>query len=48
MVKNSWGPVGKYKGVWYASETFVRYKTMNILINKNALPKEIKAKLGIN
>ena len=48
MVKNSWGPVGKYKGVWYASETFLRYKTMNILINKNALPKEIKAKLGIN
>jgi aminopeptidase C len=48
MVKNSWGPVGKYKGIWYASESFVRYKTMNILINKNALPKEIKAKLGIN
>ena len=47
MVKNSWGPSGKYKGIWYASEAFVRYKTMNIVINKNAIPAHIKAKLGI-
>ena len=47
MVKNSWGPSGKYKGFWYASEAYVKYKTMNIVVNKNAVPAHIKAKLGI-
>ena len=47
MVKNSWGEVGKYKGIWYASDTFVRYKTMNIVVHKDALPKDIRKKLGI-
>ena len=45
MVKNSWGKAGKYDGLWYASKAFVRYKTMNIVVNKNALPKEIAKKL---
>ena len=47
MVKNSWGDAGKYKGIWYASDAFVRYKTMNIVVHKDALPKDIKKKLGI-
>lgn len=47
MVKNSWGTDYKYKGVWYASKAFVAYKTMNILIHKNAIPKDIAKKLGI-
>lgn len=47
MVKNSWGTDNKYKGTWYASETFVKYKTMNIVVHKDALPKAIKDKLGI-
>jgi aminopeptidase C len=47
MVKNSWGETGKYKGVWYASDAFVRYKTLNIVVHKDALPKDIKKKLGI-
>jgi aminopeptidase C len=47
MVKNSWGTNSKYKGHWYASKAFVRYKTMNIVVHKNALPKEIAKKLGI-
>lgn len=47
MVKNSWGTDSKYKGTWYASEAFVAYKTMNIVIHKDALPKAIKTKLGI-
>ena len=47
MVKNSWGETGKYKGTWYASDAFVRYKTMNIVVHKNALPKHIAKKLGI-
>ncbi|MDR3184428.1 MAG: aminopeptidase [Prevotellaceae bacterium] len=47
MVKNSWGETGKYKGLWYASEAFVKYKTINIVVHKNALPATIKAKLGV-
>ena len=46
MVKNSWGTDSKYKGIWYASKAFVSYKTMNILVHKNALPKEIAKKVG--
>ncbi|MBQ8334816.1 MAG: aminopeptidase, partial [Tidjanibacter sp.] len=42
MVKNSWGESGKYNGIWYASKAFVRYKTMNIIVHKDALPKAIK------
>ena len=26
---------------------FVRYKTMNIIVNKNAIPKDIRKKLGL-
>lgn len=47
MVKNSWGESGKYKGVWYASKAFARYKTMNIVVHKDALPKHIAKKLGL-
>ncbi len=47
MVKNSWGKSGKYDGIWYASKAFVRYKTINILVHKDALPKAIAKKLGI-
>ena len=47
MVKNSWGETGPYNGLWYASEAFVRYKTLSIVINKNALPKTIAAKLNV-
>ncbi len=46
-VKNSWNTNNKYDGYFYASETFVKYKTMSIMINKNALTKELKKKLGI-
>jgi len=47
MVKNSWGESGTYKGIWYASKAFVRYKTMNIVVHKDALPKHIAKKLGL-
>ena len=46
MVKNSWGDYGPYNGMFYASMPFVAYKTMNILIHKDALPKKIARKLG--
>jgi len=47
LVKNSWGTDSKYKGIWYASETFVKHKTIDILVHKDAIPKEILKKLGI-
>ena len=47
MVKNSWGDYGDYHGIFYASKAFVRYKTMNIVVHKDAIPDAIKAKLGI-
>ncbi len=47
MVKNSWGKAGKYDGIWYASDAFVKYKTLNVIVHKDALPKDLRKKLGI-
>lgn len=47
MVKNSWGDGSKYKGIWYISETYVKYKTMDLLIHKDAMPKDLKKKCGL-
>jgi aminopeptidase C len=47
LVKNSWGTDSKYKGIWYASESFVMDKTIDIMVHKDAIPKEILKKLGI-
>lgn len=47
MVKNSWGDYGQYHGMFYASKAYVAYKTMNILIHKDAIPARIAKKLGI-
>ena len=48
MVKNSWGSTGKYKGIWYMTKAFVAAKTMDFLVNKNAIPKDIRKKLGLD
>ena len=47
LIKNSWGVTGAYDGVWYMSENFVKAKTLNFVVNKKALPKDIAKKLGI-
>lgn len=47
LVKNSWGTDSKYKGIWYASESFVLHKTINIVVHKDAVPKDILKKLGV-
>jgi bleomycin hydrolase len=48
ITKNSWGtdrnPFGGYLNM---SESYVRAKTISILVNKNAIPAEIKTKLGL-
>lgn len=48
IVKNSWGlKHNDCDGYFYASEAYARYKTMNIFLHKDALPKETEKKLGI-
>ena len=47
LIKNSWGVTGAYDGTWYMSENFVKGKTLNFVVNKKALPKDIAKKLGI-
>ncbi|MBO4611670.1 MAG: aminopeptidase [Bacteroidaceae bacterium] len=47
LVKNSWGETGDYKGTWYMTKAFIAANTMDYLVNKNAIPKQIRKKLGI-
>lgn len=47
FVKNSWGESNDLKGYFFASEAYVRYKTINIFLHKDAIPKEIRKKLNI-
>ena len=47
MVKNSWGTNSKYKGIWYVTENYVKGQTLDILLHKDALPKDLKKKIGV-
>ena len=47
MVKNSWGETGDYKGTWYMTKAFIAANTMDYMVNKNAIPKDIRKKLGL-
>ncbi|MEI6822279.1 MAG: C1 family peptidase [Bacteroidota bacterium] len=47
IIKNSWGFENKFQGFFYASESFVRFKTMDIMVNKEAVPKDIRKKSGL-
>ena len=46
-VKNSWGGEEDhiYDGYFYASEAFVKYKTMSFMVHKDAVPRKISKKL---
>ncbi len=46
-VKNSWNTDSKCSGYLFASEQFVKYKTISLLVHKNSIPKQIKKKLNI-
>ena len=46
MVKSSWGETGEYKGIWYMTKAFIVANTMDFMINKNAVPKDIRKKCG--
>ena len=47
MAQNSWGTDNPYQGTWYFTKAFVAMKTIDIMVHKDALPKEIAKKLGI-
>ncbi len=47
MTKNSWGPDNLYGGYQYVSKNYFQMKTVGILLHKDAIPKEIRTKLGI-
>ena len=48
VIKNSWGKDrNECDGYFYASESYVLYKTTNIMLHKKAIPASIAKKLGI-
>lgn len=48
ITKNSWGADGnKFSGYLNMSESYVRAKTICVMVHKDSLPKELKKKLGI-
>ena len=47
LIKNSWGEAGAFKGFWYMSENFAKAKTLNYVVNRNAIPLDIQKKLGL-
>jgi bleomycin hydrolase len=48
IVKNSWGTDrNECDGYFYASESYVLYKTTSIMLHKKAIPAAIAKKLGI-
>lgn len=46
-VKNSWGDYNSYDGYFFASKPYVRYKTMSVMVHKDAIPKDIRKKLNL-
>jgi len=50
IVKNSWGTDSRnpYSGFLYASVPFLEMQTINIVVHKDAIPADIKKKLGVN
>lgn len=46
-VKNSWGDYNDYKGFFYVSKPYVNLKTTCIMVHKDAVPKNIREKLGL-
>lgn len=46
-VKNSWGTENFPKGYLFVSENYFRYKTINIYLHKDGIPKEVRSKIGL-
>lgn len=46
-VKNSWGEISPYSGYLYMSEPYFRLKVVGIMVHKDAVPADIRKRLGI-
>jgi bleomycin hydrolase len=47
-VKNSWGEISPYKGYVNCSEAYMRLNTISFTLHKNALPEDVRSKLGLD
>ena len=47
LVKNSWGTSNYPQGYLYVSENYFKYKTINLYLHKNGIPKDIRKKLSL-
>jgi len=47
LVKNSWGTGNYPEGFFYASESYFKWKTINVYLHKDGLTKEMKKKLNL-
>jgi bleomycin hydrolase len=47
VVKNSWGEVSDNKGYVYCSEAYMRQNTISFTVHKDAIPEDIKRRLGM-
>ena len=48
LVKNSWGiDLNSHEGYFYASKPYVEYKSVSVLVHKDAIPTDIAKKLGL-
>jgi bleomycin hydrolase len=47
LVKNSWGTGNHPEGYLYVSQNYFKYKTINVYLHKDALPKDIRSKLKL-
>ncbi|PWJ42348.1 C1 family peptidase [Sediminitomix flava] len=47
IVKNSWGEANDCDGYFYASEAYVRYKTIDFMVHKDGIPKHLRKKMNI-
>jgi bleomycin hydrolase len=48
LVKNSWGTGNHPQGYLFVSQNYFKYKTINIYLHKDALPKDLRKKLGLD
>jgi bleomycin hydrolase len=48
VVKNSWGTLNYLQGYLYVSENYMQYKTIGIMVHKDALQKALRDKLDID
>lgn len=48
LVKNSWGEISDYNGYLYVSESYMRMKTVSVMLHKSALPENSSKKLFVS